>query len=124
MEYLGRLINVSEEEIQMATTKKTESKEKVVKAKPAAKPIKEKVVKAKPAKPVKEKVSKTEAKVKKPSASQMFQELIMEGKLSDDKIFEKVQKEYGLDDNKKSYVKWYRNNLRKQGMNPPDAVGA
>ena len=45
----------------------------------------------------------------------------MEGKLTDDQIFAKVQKEFNLDDNKRSYVKWYRNDLNKKGMNPPAA---
>jgi hypothetical protein len=51
-------------------------------------------------------------KERKPSAASRFKELIMDGKLTDDKIFETVQKEFGLDDSKRSYVAWYRNNLR------------
>jgi len=70
-------------------------------AKPAAKPVK--------------------AGEKKPSAAQMFQDLIMAGKLTDDQIFEKVQAEFGLDEKKRGYVKWYRNHLKKQGANPPEA---
>ena len=53
------------------------------------------------------------------SAAAMFQRLIMEGKLSDKKIFAEVQAAFGLDDKKYSYVKWYRNYLTKQGKNPP-----
>lgn len=60
-------------------------------------------------------------KEKKPSAASRFCDLIMEGKLADDKIFATVQKEFGLDDSKKSYVGWYRNKLRKDGKNPPEA---
>lgn len=60
-------------------------------------------------------------KERKPSAASRFKELIMAGKLTDDKIFEAVQKEFGLDDSKRSYVAWYRNQLRKDGQNPPDA---
>ena len=51
----------------------------------------------------------------------MFKTLIMEGKLTDAQIFAKVQKEFGLDDNKRSYVKWYRNDLVKKGEKPPAA---
>lgn len=52
-----------------------------------------------------------------------FQELIRQGKLTDDQIFAKVQAEFGLDDKKRSYVSWYRNYLRKKGENVPDAKG-
>ena len=40
------------------------------------------------------------------SASSMFKGLLLEGKLDDDKIFKAVQKEFGLDDDKRSYVQW------------------
>lgn len=60
-------------------------------------------------------------KEKKPSASGMFCDLIMAGKDTDDQIFAKVQKAFGLDDSKRSYVGWYRNKLLKDGKNPPDA---
>lgn len=56
-----------------------------------------------------------------PSASSRFQELIREGKLTDDQIFAKVQKEFSLDDKKRSYVSWYRNHMRKNGEKVPDA---
>lgn len=61
-----------------------------------------------------------EPKEKRYSAAQMFQDLIMEGKLTDSAIFAKVQEKFGLDDKKASYVKWYRNHLKKNGQNPPD----
>jgi len=115
----------------MATTKKQTAAEKPAAAKAAkpvakkaaAKPIEAKagrraidpVVKTKPA----EKPAKTGEK--KMSAAQMFQDLIMAGKLTDDQIFEKVQAEFGLDEKKRGYVKWYRNHLKKQGQNPPEA---
>jgi hypothetical protein len=60
-------------------------------------------------------------KERRPSAASRFKELIMAGKSTDDKIFEAVQKEFGLDDSKRSYVGWYRNQLRKDGSNPPEA---
>lgn len=131
MEYLGQVINVSKQELEMATAKKQTTAEKpaATKAanaaakKPAAKTTEVKagrravdpVVKVKPAaKPAK-------AGEKKPSAAQMFQDLIMAGKLTDDQIFEKVQAEFGLDEKKRGYVKWYRNHLKKSGANPPEA---
>lgn len=55
------------------------------------------------------------------TASQLFQLLIMEGKLTDDKIFEDVKEAFGLDDKKRGYVGWYRNHLKKTGQNPPNA---
>lgn len=128
--------NVTQKEIDMATSKK------VTRSTPAAKPAgNPKKTPAKPAgkaaaagKAVAKTAAKTQAKApatkksavtaagdKKPSAATRFQELIMAGKLSDDQIFAKVQEEFGLDDNKRSYVKWYRNHLTKQGKNPPAA---
>jgi hypothetical protein len=56
---------------------------------------------------------------KKPRAAGRFQDLIMEGKLTDGEIFKVVQKEFGLSDDKRYYVSWYRNYLRRQGKNPP-----
>lgn len=56
------------------------------------------------------------------TAARMFQDLIMEGKLSDEQIFAKVQAKFGLSDDKKWYTNWYRHYLRrKKGLNPPDA---
>ncbi len=51
----------------------------------------------------------------------MFQALIMAGELTDLDIFYAVQAKFGLDDNKRGYVGWYRNNMRKKGMRVPDA---
>jgi len=131
MDYLGQVINVSKQELEMATTKKQIVAEKPAAAK-AVKPVAKKaavkptevkagrravdpVVKATPA----EKPAKPGEK--KMSVAQMFQDLIMAGKLTDDQIFEKVQAEFGLDEKKRGYVKWYRNHLKKQGQNPPEA---
>lgn len=129
MDYLGQVINVSKQELEMATTKKQTAAEKPAAAK-AAKPVAKKAA-AKPTevkagrravdpvvKPATKSVKPGE---KKPSAAQMFQDLIMAGKLTDDQIFEKVQAEFGLDEKKRGYVKWYRNHLKKQGQNPPEA---
>lgn len=126
--YLGQIVNVSKQEADMATTKKTAATEKAAATKTAAK----KAAPAKPAKTVEAKagrravdpVVKVPAKKtgeKKMSAAQMFQDLIMQGKLTDDQIFEKVQAQFGLDEKKRGYVKWYRNHLKKQGANPPEA---
>ena len=124
--YLGQIVNVSKQEADMATTKKTAAAEKAA-AKPAAKkaaPAKPVATKAAPAKAAAKPAAKPAAKKdgeKKMSAAQMFQDLIMQGKLTDDQIFEKVQAQFGLDEKKRGYTKWYRNHLKKQGMNPPEA---
>lgn len=81
------------------------------------------------AKKAKVKAAKAAAKGKKKngtgapreSASALFKELIMDGKLTDDKIFDKVKAKFGLDDKKRSYVAWYRNALKKEGKKPPEA---
>ena len=131
MDYLGQVINVSKQELEMATAKKQTTAEKPAAtkaAKPAAKKPAAKTTEVKAGRRAVDPVVKTKptakpAKVgeKKPSAAQMFQDLIMAGKLTDDQIFEKVQAEFGLDEKKRGYVKWYRNHLKKQGANPPEA---
>lgn len=68
------------------------------------------------------KVAKDPAPAK--SASALFQELIMDGKLTDDEIFEEVKRQFGLDDSKKGYVKWYRAHMRKKGIKVPNEVKA
>lgn len=123
MEYLGQVINVSKQELEMATTKKQAVAEKPP-AKPAAKkaaPVKTAKAEKPAAKAAKPAIKPAKAGEKKMSAAQMFQDLIMAGKLTDDQIFEKVQAEFGLDEKKRGYVKWYRNHLKKQGQNPPEA---
>lgn len=124
--YLGQIVNVSKQEADMATTKKTAAAEKAAATKPAAKkaaPATKPAAKSAPAKTAKTAAAKPAAKAgeKKMSAAQMFQDLIMQGKLTDDQIFEKVQAQFGLDEKKRGYVKWYRNHLKKQGANPPEA---
>lgn len=123
--YLGQIVNVSKQEADMATTKKTAATEKAAATKTAAKkatPVTKPAAKSAPAKTAKP-AAKPAAKTgeKKMSAAQMFQDLIMQGKLTDDQIFEKVQAQFGLDEKKRGYVKWYRNHLKKQGANPPEA---
>jgi hypothetical protein len=133
MKALASIIPLSTQEIQMATAKKASAakaaKEETKPVKKAAeKPAKtvaaakEPVAKAeKPAKAAAKTVAKKATGEKTHSAANMFKDLIMEGKLTDDQIFAKVQKEFSLDDSKRSYVRWYRNDLTKKGMNPPEA---
>jgi hypothetical protein len=128
MEYLGQVINVSKQELEMATAKKQTTAEKPAAtkaAKPAAKKPAAKTAEVKAGRRAVDPVVKVKPAAKpgekKPSAAQMFQDLIMAGKLTDDQIFEKVQAEFGLDEKKRGYVKWYRNHLKKQGANPPEA---
>jgi len=127
LDYLGQVVNVSKQELEMATTKKQAAAEKPVKKEAAPKAGRRatdtevKEPKAKVAKPAAKPAKATKPGEKKLSAAQMFQDLIMAGKLTDDQIFEKVQAEFGLDEKKRGYVKWYRNHLKKQGQNPPEA---
>lgn len=137
MQALASITTLSAKEIEMATAKKAAAAAKTTatktaaakgKAAPAAKkattakpvPVKEAKGKPVPAAGKEAKAPKAAAE-KKPSASQMFKDLIMAGKKTDDQIFAEVQKAFNLDDSKKSYVKWYRNDLTKKGMNPPAA---
>lgn len=123
MDYLGQIINISKQELDMATAKKQTAAETPV-AKPAVKkaaPTKTTKVEKPATKAAKPAAKPAKTGEKKPSAAQMFQDLIMAGKLTDDQIFEKVQAEFGLDEKKRGYVKWYRNHLKKQGANPPEA---
>lgn len=142
MRLLAKLTTVTHEDIEMATAKKgaraaapvkTDKKAPAKKAAGKAAPEKEVKAKGGKAKPApvekkgkaapteKAKKAPAEKKDRGPTAAKRFQELIMEGKKTDDQIFAVVQKEFGLDDNKRSYVKWYRNYLTKQGQNPPAA---
>ena len=65
--------------------------------------------------PTEEKKTRT-PQVPRDSAAAMFKQLILEGKLDDDKIFAAVASKFGLDAKKRSYVAWYRNNLHKKGL--------
>ena len=61
-----------------------------------------------------------------PTKAHTFRSLIMANAtakkpLTDDQIFEAAQKAHpDLDESKRNYVKWYRNDLKKAGQNPPD----
>lgn len=139
--YLGQVVNVSKQEFEMATKKQqaaeqpeekrtTKSRRTTNTEEPAKASRRKTDPVAAPAKPAKAakttavKAPAAKSGEKKPSAAQMFQDLIMAGKLTDDQIFEKVQAEFGLDEKKRGYVKWYRNHLKKQGKNPPEPKAA
>jgi hypothetical protein len=128
MDFLASLTNITEEEFEMAVTKKAASAAgkaakaaaKVPAKKAAAKKVPaKKVVAKKAAVKVEKQSTKEENSGRRRSASQMFKDLILEGKHTDDEIFKKVQKEFGLDDNKRSYVAWNRNDLVKKGLLKP-----
>lgn len=123
LEYLGRITEVSNQESDMATKKRAAKKSEslVNKSKPSAKSTKalKAASKALPSVEKPTRKSKIQSGEKKPTAAQMFQDLIMQGKLTDDQIFEQVKSEFGLDDKKRGYVSWYRNYLKKHGKNPP-----
>lgn len=113
---LGKHTPITPEEITMATKRQASKSSAPTGAKPTTttkpagarpKGVKPKGT-TKPAKPA-------GAKVRKPSAAQLFQELIVAGKLTDDQIFAEVKKRFGLDDKKRGYVAWYRNHLKKTG---------
>lgn len=111
--------------------------EKPAAAPKAAKPAAEKPAKAAPAKKPaqtpeereaanKERLAKlnAEKKAKKEAAgpkeprktvSGEIQRLLLEGKLNDEQIFKQIQKDFGLSDDKKSYVGWNRSKLIKDG---------
>lgn len=118
LDHLGRLTPLTQKEIDMATAKKTSRTTKAAVDKPAAKAAPKTA--AKTSKKPATKAAKT-AKVASTSAAQMFKDLIMAGNLTDDKIFEKVQAAFGLDDKRRSYVAWYRKDLAKKGAKPPAA---
>ena len=112
LDFLRRTINITQQEYDMATSKK-KAAEKAAEGKKATAAKKATKTTSKPA--------AKEPGAKRETASQMFKDLIMEGKLTDDQIFTKVKAKFGLDDSKRGYVKWYRNNLRKTGTkNVPD----
>lgn len=56
-------------------------------------------------------------------APNLFRELIMSGKWTNDQIFAKVREKYPMDDKRFTYVNWYRNQLKKEDMNPPPPKG-
>jgi hypothetical protein len=127
MQALGQLTTLSNEEIDMATKKKATNAAKKTETKkaPAKKPETKKAEAPKKSAATKKEAPATKTKAPKSekgeTAAGMFRSLIREGKLTDDQIFEKVQKAFGLGDDKRGYVKWYRNDLIKKGEKVPEA---
>jgi len=124
MNHLSQIITVTDEDFKMATSKRSEKPvKKPPEEKPARKRRTKKVAEEKPTrrKRTAPRTKKVESSGEYNSEAAMFQGLIMEGKLTDDEIFVQVQEAFGLDDKKRSYVTWYRNNLKKKGENPPEA---
>lgn len=70
------------------------------------------------------KTKKRAGGAEKRTASTALRELIAEGGLTDDQIFEAVSKEFKLDASKRWYVTWYRGDMRRKGLNPPGPVKA
>ncbi len=71
--------------------------------------------------PAKGKKATGEAK-QRSGAAATFREMIMAGKLTDDQIFVEVRKRHpDVTEDKRHYVAWYRNQLKKQGKKPPAA---
>lgn len=147
MDILSIFTTVTEEDIKLATNKRKTESPLVPKSDGAKKPSKsEKPVKQtekptvveKPSNPEKPSKVKQPEPVKQPastkskplsspksgwkSAAEMFRGLIMEGKLTDEQIFEQVKEAFRVDDSKFFYVKAYRRDLQKAGMNPPEPV--
>lgn len=134
LDALSQIITVTNEDRKMATSKLNKTPSTEIKGE---KPAKKTSARTKttsspdlvipPKKSKRESSSRGAAKEKvKPSgdyksAAQMFQDLIMAGKLTDDEIFSAVKEQFGLDDKKRSYVGWYRNKLKKDGQTPPEA---
>jgi hypothetical protein len=141
MHALAKFTTVSEKELKMATAKAPGAADGAKKPTPAVKnaPAAKKTTEKKPVEAAKASAPATKTskpataaktaavkiekapKEKKATAAARFQDLIMEGKLDDDAIFATVKKEFGLDDDKRGYVTWYRNYLTKKGKNPPAA---
>ena len=113
LDYLGRYVNITDEDRTMAESKLAPENKAPAKRAPA------KRAPAKKAPAKKAPVKKTDDGYS--SAFKMFQGLIMDGKLTDDEIFKEVQDKFNLDDKKRSYVAWYRNYLKKKGSNPPES---
>lgn len=96
---------------------------------PAAKTPAAKAPEKKPAAASKKSTAAGEGKAAdkdgKPSASTMFKKLLLEDdgkgvcKHTDDEIFKQVKAKFNLEDKKRAYVTWYRNDLTKKGVKVP-----
>mgnify|MGYP001618319844 CR=1 FL=1 len=115
--------NKPESTIKSKPTKKLDAVKEPIKSKPIKKldAVKE-PIKSKPIKKLDRLGSSKDIMGEFKSAAAMFQGLIMEAKLTDAEIFEAVKEKFGVGDDKKGYVKWYRYNLTRNGKNPPSEV--
>lgn len=130
LELIGSIITLTEKDKEMATTKATTTAKKAPVKKAGAKkttakaPAKKAAAKKPPTK------AEAEKAMQRPSAASRFKTLIMEKgpggkcKHTDDEIFAMVQKEFDLPDKKRTYVAWYRNDLKKRGETPPEPKAA
>lgn len=124
LRFLGALVNIPKEDFEMAVKRKPAAREQsaATARKSATKAVAPKAPpggkgKTKPVLKVKPKSTASAGRPETPAA--MFRELILGGEHTDDAIFAKVQKKFGLDDSKRSYVAWYRNSLKKAGHKVP-----
>jgi hypothetical protein len=127
LNFLKALVPITQEEYDMAVNRKPRDKAQAValatketKARAPKGRASEKVTKIKTAPAKKPAAKKAVATGKPETPAAMFRDLILAGEHTDDAIFAKVQKKFGLDDNKRSYVAWYRNSLKKAGHKVPD----
>jgi hypothetical protein len=129
LNFLGAVTTISKEDVDMATKRKPAARDQAATTARKAATVKAAAPKAKgtaAAKPAAAaKKGRPPSKVKavtttgRETPAAMFRELILDGSLTDDAIFAKVQKKFDLDDSKRSYVAWYRNSLKKTGHKVP-----
>lgn len=123
---LETLVTITPQESERIMATKNEKAKKVEKsAKKSAEKKAEKPAKAAKAEkaPKAEKAAGESQARKRTGAANTFKSLIMGGKLTDDEIFAEVQKAHPeVTQDKRHYVSWYRNQLKKQGENPPAAL--
>ena len=113
LEELGKLTTITSLERE-TIMKKNEDKKKAAQPRVAGAGV------ANTAGVKKEPKAPKEPKEKKLRPADTFRELIMKGGITDDQIFAAVQKKHPeVTKEKRSYVTWYRNDLRKKGENPP-----
>lgn len=124
LEKLVTVTNKEKERIMGTNAEKQKKAEKPAKARTAkaaaeAKENGGKKVDGKTKKPVD---GKTAERAKRSGAAATFKELIMAGKLTDDAIFAEVRKRHPeVSADRRNYVSWYRNALKKDGKEPPPA---
>ena len=98
-----------------AENKSTESTEATVLASLAAKGKKKAAAAAAVIPPAKPAKAKKEAGEKRVTVSSVARELILKG-LDNQKIFDQLHEQFGLDVSKKWYPAWYRSDMRRKGL--------